>query len=455
MVFVLSSTKKKLMPTNEYRARKLLKSGKATIYKHRPFTIILTGRNDGDTQPIEYCCDTGYQHIGISIKSQKHEYVNEERILLKDEVEHHNDQRKYRRTRRNKLRYRKPRWTNRKDNLICKDGFAPSIRNKRDIHINLFKMYYDICPITSATFEMGQFDTQLLKAIEEGNDIPQGKDYQYGEQYGYSTLREAVFARDDYKCICCGKSAIKDNAILRIHHLGYLIGDRTNRMNNLATVCSNCHTSKNHQKGGKLYDLKPKLKSFKGATFMSMVRYDMFSKLKELAPDVKFNMTYGALTKLKRKEYNVKKSHNNDAYCMGELHPKHRTDFNCYQKLRCNNRILSKFYDAKYVDIRDSSIKSGKQLSCNRTNRSEKRNSNKNERIFRGKKISKGKIIVRKQHYQYRPYDFVWYENIKYVVKGVQDKGKRIALQNHLPVALSKIKKSIHTNGWRLVASVS
>ena len=424
MVFVLSSTKKKLMPTNEYRARKLLKSGKATIYKHRPFTIILTGRDDGDTQPVEYCCDTGYQHIGISIKSQKHEYVNEERILLKDEVEHHNDQRKYRRTRRNKLRYRKPRWNNRKDNLICKDGFAPSIRNKRDIHINLLKMYYNICPITSATFEMGQFDTQLLKAIEEGNDVPQGKDYQHGEQYGYSTLREAVFARDDYKCICCGKSAIKDNAFLRIHHLGYLIGDRTNRMNNLATVCSNCHTSKNHQKGGKLYDLKPKLKSFKGTTFMTMVRYDMFSKLKEL-------------------------------YCMGELHPKQRTDFKCYQKLRRNNRILSKFYDAKYIDIRDGSIKSGKQLSCNKTNRNEKRNSNKNERIYRGKQISKGKIVVRRQHYQYRPYDFVWYENIKYVVKGVQDKGKRIALQNHLPVALSKIKKSIHTNGWRLVASIS
>lgn len=37
MVFVLSNTNKKLMPTNEYRARKLLKSGKATIYKYRPF----------------------------------------------------------------------------------------------------------------------------------------------------------------------------------------------------------------------------------------------------------------------------------------------------------------------------------------------------------------------------------------------------------------------------------
>ena len=360
MVFVLSNTNKKLMPTNEYRARRLLKSGKATIYKYRPFTIKLTVRDNGYTQPIEYCCDTGYQHIGISIKSHKHEYVNEQRDLLKDETEHHNDCRNYRRTRRNRLRYRKARWNNRKSSLICKDGFTPSIRNKRNVHVNLFKMYYEVCPITSTMFEMGQFDTQVLKALEEGKPLPEGTGYQQGEQYGYSTLREAVFSRDNYKCVCCGKSALKDGVILKIHHLGYLIGDRSNRMSNLATVCSNCHTSKNHKEGGKLYDLKPKFKSFKGATFMTMVRYDLFAKLKENADNTNFYMTYGAFTKLKRKELNVKKSHSNDAYCMGEFHPKHRTDFKHYQKLRRNNRILSKFYDAKYIDLRDGTFKSGK-----------------------------------------------------------------------------------------------
>ena len=451
MVFVLSNTNKKLMPTNEYRARKLLKSGKATIYKYRPFTIKLTVREDGYTQLIEYCCDTGYQHIGISIKSHRHEYVNEERILLKNETERHNDCRKYRRTRRNKLRYRKARWNNRRNNQICKDGFAPSIRNKRDIHINLFKMYYEVCPITSATFEMGQFDTQLLKAVENGDDIPQGIDYQHGEQYGYSTLREAVFARDNYTCICCGKSAIKDGVILKIHHLGYRTGDRSNRMTNLGTVCSNCHTSKNHQKGGKLYDLKPRLKSFKGATFMTMVRYDMYSKLKEGAPDVNFHMTYGAMTKLKRKDCNIKKSHSNDAYCMGEFHPIHRTDFRCYQKLRRNNRILSKFYDAKYIDLRDGSVKSGKQLSCNRTNRSEIRNSDKNERIYRGQKISKGKTVVRKHHYQYRPHDYVWYQGLKHSINGILSNGTRVRLDIGKDVGLKNITLCCHVNGWQFI----
>ena len=315
------------MPTNSYRARRLLKSKRAVIYRYRPvFTIKLVDRTNGYTQPIEYKCDTGYQNIGISICSDTKEFVNEQRDLLKDEVKRHSDSRKYRRTRRNRLRYRKARWNNRKG-MISKDGFAPSIRNKRDVHIHLYEEYYKVFPITKAVFEMGQFDTQVLKAVEVGLPILDGTDYQRGEQYGYATLREAVFARDSYTCICCGKSAIKDGVKLRIHHIGYLSGDRSNRMANLGSVCENCHTSKNHKPGGKLYSLKPELKTFKGATFMTTVRYSMVKKLKVMTPTVDIKVTYGAATKLARKTLNVKKTHSNDAYCMGEFHPKHRSDF--------------------------------------------------------------------------------------------------------------------------------
>lgn len=460
MVFVISATDKKLMPTTEYRARKLLKSRKAAIYKYRPFTIKLTVRESGYTQPIEYCCDTGYQHIGISIKSHKHEYVNEQRDLLKDETEHHNDCRKYRSSRRNrKTRYRKMRWNNRKS-LISKDGFAPSIRNKRDVHVNLFKMYYEVCPITSAHFEMGQFDTQLLKAIEEGKSLPQGTDYQHGEQYGYSTLREAVFNRDNYKCIVCGKSALKDKIMLKIHHLGYLNGDRTNQMNNLATVCNCCHTPKNHKEGGKLYGLRPKFKSFKGATFMTTVRYDMFNKVKEAAPEVSFHMTYGALTKLNRNEIGIKKSHSNDAYAMGEFYPKHRADFKHYQKRRRNNRILSKFYDAKYIDIRDRKTKSGQQLSCNRANRRELRNSDKNERIYRGQKTSKGKTVIRKTRYDIQAGDIILFKGKKYSCHGAMSNGKSILLANAkesttgkaITVSYKSANRIKRFTGWQLIS---
>ena len=50
-VAVISKTGVRLMPTSEYRARKLLDSGKAIIYGYRPFTIQLTERETGDVQP--------------------------------------------------------------------------------------------------------------------------------------------------------------------------------------------------------------------------------------------------------------------------------------------------------------------------------------------------------------------------------------------------------------------
>ena len=437
------------MPTTERRARKLLKKGRAEIYAYRPvFAIRILDREDGYTQPIEYCCDTGYRHIGISIKSEKREYVNEQRDLLADETERHNDQRKYRKARRNrKTRYRKARFSNRKG-LISKDGFAPSIRNKRDQHIKLYQSYCKVIPITEATFEMGQFDTQVLKAQEEGKPIPQGIDYQRGESYGYATLREAVFARDNYTCICCGKSAIKDGVILKLHHLGYRLGDRSNRMSNLGTVCDNCHTAKNHNPGGKLYDLKPKIKSFKGASFMTSVKYSMIKRLKSVTPDVAAHITYGAMTKLKLKELGLEKSHSNDAYAMGKFHPKMKAEFTHYKKARRNNRILSKFYDAKYIDIRDGEKKSASQLGCNRTDRSIPRNNPQNERVYRGEKISKGRVSTRRKHYQLRPGDTVLFDERKYTVKGMQNNGAYVSLEGRNPVSVKKVKPLHHIGGW-------
>ncbi|MBR5950695.1 MAG: RRXRR domain-containing protein [Actinomycetaceae bacterium] len=64
-VAVIGKTGVKLQPTTEYRARKLLEKKRAEIHQYRPFTIRLLDREDGDTQDIEFCCDTGYQHVGV------------------------------------------------------------------------------------------------------------------------------------------------------------------------------------------------------------------------------------------------------------------------------------------------------------------------------------------------------------------------------------------------------
>lgn len=464
MVCVVASGGKPLMPTNEYRARKLLSKGRAEIYKRNPFTIRILDREDGETQPIEYKCDTGYQNIGVSICTEKKELASEERTLLSDEPERRRNRAQYRRQRRGRKRHRKPRFENRKG-MMRKDGFAPSIRNRRDAHVNLFLKYREVMPITEATFEMGEFDTQVLKAVEEGKPVPRGLDYQHGPGYGYETQRAAVFARDRHTCQICGKG-IRDGAILRVHHVGFWKGDHTDRTGNLLTVCARCHSPRNHKPGGKLWGLKPP-RSFREATFMTSVRWDMIRRLKEAAPEVEFHFTYGQATKDMRMILQVKKSHGSDAWAMGRFHPKHRSDTKRWRKARRNDRVLQKFYDATYSDLREDGKdeltrapsgktkkprgKKGAELPCGRTRRCESRRGDANERVFRGHKITKGRVSVRRERRGFRPGDSVWVGKRKYVFKSNQNNGTIANFTDGTRVQTKRISKVVHTGGWRLV----
>lgn len=447
MTAVLSSIGIRLMPTTCFRARKLIKSGKAVIHSYDPFTIRLTQRESGGTQPIEYCCDTGYQHIGISIKSAKHEYVGVQVDALKDEKKHHQDTTTYRRTRRSrKTRYRAARFDNRKASK-SKGWLAPSIRHKKDIHLTQVQKYAKVFPITSIVFEMGEFDTQKLKAIEEGRPIPAGIEYQQGEQYGFDDVRNAVFTRDDYKCVCCGRG-VEDGAILHAHHLKYRSLGGTNRMGNLVTVCDKCHTPANHQKGGLLWNLmdKYKVKNFKGAPFMTAVRWQMHDELKAMFPDTEIHLTYGSRTKETRRQLCIRKSHINDAYCMGDFRPKHRSEHWLYTKKRRNNRVLAKFYDAKYIDSRDGKKKSGKDLFSGRTKRSRKLNI-ENLHRYRQQKVSKGRVSIRRQHYPIQPGDTVIYEGRKYITKGIQSLGTYLKIGEKV-VPVRKIRIHHYAGGY-------
>lgn len=181
MVFVVGNTGIRLMPTSEYRARKLMSRNRAVVYKHRPFTIQLLDCKSGGKQPVEYTSDVGSYEAGISVKSEKHAYREMQADMLPDEREKHNDRARYRRTRRNRKRHRKPRFDNRKK---PKGWLPPSIRHKMEAQVRIFSDILEVCPITEAYFEMGKFDTQALKALEAGDPLPQGEDYQHGNVTG-------------------------------------------------------------------------------------------------------------------------------------------------------------------------------------------------------------------------------------------------------------------------------
>jgi hypothetical protein len=55
------------MPCHPARARKLLKKGKAAVYRRYPFTIIMTHRVGGDLQPVEIKFCKGSRTTGIAL----------------------------------------------------------------------------------------------------------------------------------------------------------------------------------------------------------------------------------------------------------------------------------------------------------------------------------------------------------------------------------------------------
>ena len=150
----------------------------------------------------------------------------------------------------------------------------------------------------------------------------------------------------------------------------------------------------------------------------------------------------------------LEKTHANDAYAMGEFHPKHRTETLHWQKTRRNNRILSKFYDAKYVDIRDGSIKKGTAIGCNRVNRSVSRANPNSERMFRGTKMSKGRESIRRKRSEYQPGDIVRYIGKNYTVHGSHCNSTRVVLENKRSVSVKDIVSVRKRGGWQFLPAL-
>ena len=444
VVFILAKDGRRLMPTRRLGfVRHLLKDGRAEIVRRAPMTIRLLYDSKTCVQPTELCVDSGFQYVGISLKSRKREFVSANYELLNAEKNNLDVKREHRISRRRRTRHREARYKNRR---IPKGWLPPSIRHRKDAQMGLIDLFSSLCPVSTVILEVGLFDTTVLKAVEEGRPIPVGDDYRKGERYGLFTLREAVFQRDGYRCRFCGSSA-KDGVILHVHHSLYWMGIHGNSLPELVTCCDNCHTPANHDRGGKLWGYKPRKAHLRSAAFMNTVRMQMAAELAEKYPH-RVKITYGAMTKCKRLDLGLPKSHVNDAYSMGSFHPSERAATEYYHKQRRNNRILETFHDAKYVDVRDGSVKSGRALGSERLDRKELRNGEKSLRKFRGRKVKKGARHFRRRHYDIVPGTTVLWNGKKYVAAGMHRNGTRVLLKDGTSVLLGNVKVVKHPNGW-------
>ena len=294
MVYVLNRYGKPLMPTTRYgRVRRLLRKGLVVVVDYRPFTIQLTYDTPNGVQEVSLGVDAGTKHVGFSATTKK-----------------------------------KPGW------------LAPSVRQKVDCHIYWIQKICKFLPINKITVETAQFDTQLLKAMEQGLPLPQGTDYQKGEQLGFWNVREYVLFRDGHKCQCCkGKS--KDNK-LRVHHIESR-KPGSDAPNNLITLCSECH-AKYHRGEINLPKTARRGTSLRDAAQMGIMRKALFNRLNEEIGDaIPCYETYGYITKHTRTNACLPKAHVIDARCISG-NPYVETDEHYWiiRKLRTNNRQLHK-----------------------------------------------------------------------------------------------------------------
>jgi hypothetical protein len=383
-VYVVNKNGKPLMPTSPAKARRLLKAGKAKVVKRSPFTIQLIYGSSGYKQDVKLGVDTGYKHVGLSAVSDAKELFCSEVGLRTDIPKLLSEKRQYRRTRRNRLWYRKARFLNRGINI---GWLAPSVQHRLNSHVKAINFIKSILPVTKIIIEAATFDIQKIK----DPDIS-GAEYQNGAQKDFWNVREYILYRDSHTCQACnGKSKDK---ILNVHHIEsrQTGGDSPD---NLITLCETCH--KAYHKGKIKLSIK-KHKAFKTETVMSILRWKIVNKLRELGNTV--NITYGYLTKSARIALKLDKSHANDAFCIAGGSGQERTDVINGSFNRRNNR----------------------SVQLNR----------------KGYKPS-----IRKARYKLQPNDLVRYGKEVFNVVGVHSYGKYVKLRNKLNEIINvNIKKA-------------
>ena len=326
----------------------------------------------------------------------------------------------YRRDRRNrKTRYRKPRFLNRKRS---EKWLPPSLQNRIN---HTFRWIDELCKLVSNSklhIEVGKFDT--AKMI---NPDIQGVDYPQGQTYGFYNERYFVFARDNYTCQCCGKSKDK---VLQTHHIIYRSNGGSNRVDNLITVCTDCHTYENHQKGEILYkwqEQHKKVKQYKEPPFMNALRKRIFKKYPEA------EITYGSITTPKRKEIGLDKTHYNDAIVISGIET---------IKENPSEWLLIRQFRKKKRSLHEATARKGRK----EPNRTQKRNS-KNTPNYQGYFLNDKVSVLGKVGY------ITGFTSGGAYIKDKDDNYITLPNKSYKQVSISKLKLLHHNNNWQYIVN--
>jgi 5-methylcytosine-specific restriction endonuclease McrA len=309
LVFVLDTNKQPLSPCRPSVARKLLRDGKAAVFRRFPFTVILKRAVVAENvPPVQLKLDPGSKTTGMAL-------VQDDKVVWAAELEHRGQairdnlekRRAVRRNRRQrKTRYRQARFLNRRK---PKGWLAPSLKSRVDNIRTWFLRLFKLAPITSISLELVRFDTQLMQDAEIA-----GVEYQQGELAGYE-VREYLLEKFGRQCIYCGAK----NVPLQVEHITPRGQGGSNRVSNLTLACEPCNKAKGNQTATEFGCPEVQAlakKPLKDAAAVNSVRWAIWRMLEQTTLPVEVGT--GGRTKYNRAQQGYPKAHWIDAACIGE-----------------------------------------------------------------------------------------------------------------------------------------
>ena len=239
---VFSSDGQPIMPCHPARARKLLTKGRAVPHHTRGiFGIRLLDRSRAECQiqDVGLEIDPGSETTGFAVTTD--DEAGQRTVLAAVELKHRakaikatmTSRASNRRNRRGRLRYRAPRFDNRRR----KPGtLPPSVDSLRSDTIRVVNTLCRIYPISSISIERNKFDPQLM-----ANPDISGVEYQRGTLFGWQ-VRAYVLERDQGRCVYCRRSRVR----LELDHVRPR-ATGSDRVDNLVASCRDCNVANANQ----------------------------------------------------------------------------------------------------------------------------------------------------------------------------------------------------------------
>lgn len=310
-VFVLDNKNNKLSPCKINKAWYLIRKNKAIQIKKYPMIIQLNKEVLKNKDKSEFICgiDDGSIHVGIAI-IQKCKTKN--KVIFKGVIEQRknvktliNSKKGHRKYRRSHKRYRPARFNNRSSSKR-KNRIPPSILQKKQTILRVVNNLNKYINLSEYHLE----DVKInIKSLFDKNI------YQKSNRLD-ENIRKATILRDCCKCMECGKT----NCKLEVHHIVPKRLKGNNSVDNLITLCNNCHQKIKNLEGEFILHYQNMIngKSIRFDYAQHVMQGKTYLR-KELSKLGKLLLTTGGDTANARFNLNVEKSHSNDAIIISGL----------------------------------------------------------------------------------------------------------------------------------------